>query len=87
MGLKDSDPQYITRCNMLYFRNNRFAPPMMLCINIFLFLSFLGKKTSVWGKDENGDYQHFLLFPQCFQKPFFIRLRKPDNVWVRVRVK
>ena len=43
MGLKDSNPQYITRCNMLYFRNNRFAPPLMLCINIF-FVHYLYTK-------------------------------------------
>ena len=23
------------------------------------------------GKGENAGYQHFLLFPLCFQKPFF----------------
>ena len=23
------------------------------------------------GKGENAGYQHFLLFPQCFSKPFF----------------
>ena len=23
------------------------------------------------GKGENAGYQHFLLFPKCFQKPFF----------------
>ena len=25
---------------------------------------------SVLGKEENADYYHFLLFPQCFQKAF-----------------
>ena len=25
---------------------------------------------NIAGKGENGDYQHFLLFPQCFQKAF-----------------
>ena len=30
----------ITRCNLLYFRNNWFAAPLMFCINIFL-LSFI----------------------------------------------
>ena len=28
------------------------------------------------GKGENAGYQHFLLFPQCFQKPFFPDLYK-----------
>ena len=26
------------------------------------------------GNRENGGYQHFLLFPQCFQKTFFFGL-------------
>ena len=25
---------------------------------------------NIVGKGENADYQHFLLFPQCFPKPF-----------------
>ena len=25
---------------------------------------------SIVGKEENAGYQHFLLFPQCFQKAF-----------------
>ena len=25
-------------------------------------------------KGENAGYQHFLLFPQCFQKGFFLRV-------------
>ena len=26
---------------------------------------------NIVGKGENADYQHFLLFPQCFQKASF----------------
>ena len=33
------------------------------------------------GKEENAGYQHFLLFPQCFQKPIFSELLKPGIVW------
>ena len=29
----------------------------------------LGRIESIVGKGENAGYQHFLLFPQCFQKP------------------
>ena len=29
------------------------------------------RKESILGKGENAAYQHFLLFPQCFQKPLF----------------
>ena len=28
----------------------------------------LGRVENVVGKGENAGYQHFLLFPQCFQK-------------------
>ena len=31
----------------------------------------LGKVENIVGKGENAGYQHFLLFPQCFQKAFF----------------
>ena len=33
------------------------------------------------GKEENAGYQHFLLFPQCFQKAPFSGLLKPGIVW------
>ena len=26
-------------------------------------------------KEENAGYQHFLLFPQCFQKPGLLKLK------------
>ena len=35
---------------------------------------------NVVGKGENADYQHFLLFPQCFQNSFFPRGRQPARV-------
>ena len=30
---------------------------------------------NIVGKAENADYQHFLLFPQCFQKASFFNLK------------
>ena len=30
----------------------------------------LGRLENIVGKGENAGYQHFLLFPQCFQKAF-----------------
>ena len=30
---------------------------------------------------ENTDYQHFLLFPQCFQKATFLGLLKVGTGW------
>ena len=32
-------------------------------------------------KGYNAGYQHFLLFPQCFQKDFFTGLLNPKIVW------
>ena len=32
-------------------------------------------------KGENAGYQHFLLFPQCFQKPSFSGSLKVGIVW------
>ena len=34
---------------------------------------------NVVGKEENAGYQHFLLFPQCFQKAF--SSSAPKAVW------
>ena len=31
---------------------------------------------NIVGKEENAGYQHFLLFPQCFQKFFFLHCIK-----------
>ena len=36
------------------------------------FKSVLGRVENIVGKGENAGYQHFLLFPQCFQNAFHI---------------
>ena len=36
------------------------------------------------GKRENASYQHFLLFPQCFQKVSFPEASNGVIVWERV---
>ena len=33
---------------------------------------FFGWSENIVGKGENAAYQHFLLFPQCFQKVSFL---------------
>ena len=38
------------------------------------------------GKGENAGYQHFLLFPQCFLKPFTLGSLKAGIVWLRVQL-
>ena len=37
------------------------------------------------GKGENAGYQHFLLFSQCFPKPFSLGSLKFGIVWYRVK--
>ena len=41
----------------------------------------LGRLENIVGKGENAGYQHFLLFPQCFQKASFSRSLKVEIVW------
>ena len=36
---------------------------------------------NILGKGENACYQHFLLFPECFQMPSFSGLLKAGIVW------
>ena len=38
--------------------------------NMILKLKFVSERIeNILGKRENAGYQHFLLFPKCFQKP------------------
>ena len=36
----------------------------------------LDRVENIVGKGENAGYQHFFLFPKCFQEPSFSRLLK-----------
>ena len=36
---------------------------------------------NIVGKGENAGYQHFLRFPQCFQKACFLGSLKVGIVW------
>ena len=45
----------------------------------------LGKEENILGKGETG-YQHFLHFPQCFQRASFPEMLKVGIVWKRVKV-
>ena len=45
-----------------------------------------GRKVSKWventvGKGEIARYEQFLLFPQCFLKPYTADTQKPGLVW------
>ena len=41
---------------------------------------------NIEGKEESAGYQHFLLFPQYFQKLSFSRSLKVGTVWYRVNL-
>ena len=45
----------------------------------------LGRVENIVGKGENAGYQHFLLFPQCFQKASFSGSLKVEIMWERVK--
>ena len=51
-----------------------FADNKMNVTKKWIFV--LGMLENIVGKGENAGYQHFLLFPQCFQKPSFCRAVK-----------
>ena len=42
---------------------------------------------NILGKGENAGYQHFLLFPKCFQKPPSLGPLNVGIVWQSGRVK
>ena len=44
----------------------------------------MGRVENIVEKGENAGYQHFLLFPHCFQKASFSRSLKVGIVWLRV---
>ena len=51
-------------------------------INVTEKLKFVLRRVeNMVGKGENAGYQHFLLFPQCFQKASFQGSLKVGIVW------
>ena len=42
-----------------------------------------GREENFVGKRENAGYQHFLLFPQCFSKGFFLWVVKSRDCVVK----
>ena len=46
-----------------------------------MMISVINRVENILGKGENAGYQHFLLFPQCFQKAYFFGLLKVRIVW------
>ena len=46
-----------------------------------MIISVFDRVENIVGKGENAVYQHFLLFPQCFEKAYFPDTLKGVIVW------
>ena len=52
-----------------------------------MMISLYDRVENTVGKGENAGYQHFLLFPQCFQKASFPEASKGAIVWEWVNIR
>ena len=50
-----------------------------------MIISVLESVENIMEKGENAGYQHFLLFPQCFEKASLPDMSKGVIVWERVK--
>ena len=50
-----------------------------------MIISVFDRVENIVGKGENAGYQHFLLFPQCFEKASFPDTSKGVIVWEWVK--
>ena len=46
-----------------------------------MIISVFDSVANIVGKGENAGYQHFLLFPQCFEKASIPDTSKSVTVW------
>ena len=61
-------------------RKQKFAiSEFVICFTVYVY----DRVENIVGKGENAGYQHFLLFPQCFQKVFFLRVVKSRDCAVK----
>ena len=58
---------------------NAFADDKIITAQ--MIISVFDRVENIVGKGGNDGYQHFLLFPQCFQKVSFFGLLKIGIVW------
>ena len=48
-------------------------------VNVIQNINFISHRVeNCAGKEENSRYQHFLPFPQCFQKAFYLGVSRKD---------
>ena len=70
---------YRTTNSLVQIENINFADDKVNVNKKFKF--GLGRVENIVGKGENAGHQHFLLFPQCFQKPSVAGSLKVGIVW------
>ena len=64
---------------LVWSKLKAFADDKIRLAKVMIF--HLNRVENTVGKGENAGYQHFLLFPQCFQKVSFSGLVKASIVW------
>ena len=63
---EETDQLFINNKTLNQSKFKTFADDKIIMTQKLKFV--LGKVENTVGKGENAGYQHFLLFPQCFQK-------------------
>ena len=48
-----------------------------------IMISLKDRVENIVGKGYNAGYQHFILFPQCFQKVFFLRVVESQDCVIK----
>ena len=67
---------------IFFFDWTKFKPFADDKLNVAkIMVSVYDRVENIMGKGENAGYQHFLLFPQCFQKASFSGSLKVWTVW------
>ena len=51
-----------------------------------MIISVFDRVENIVGKGENAGHQHFLLFPQCFEKASFPDMSKGVIMWECVKL-
>ena len=70
--------EILTWTKLKAFADNEFSFAKMV-------ISILDRVENIVGKRENAGYQHFLLFPQSFEKVFLSGHLKIRIVWSRLK--
>ena len=78
-----SSGKELTLCqsNKIWNQSNLKAFADDILIVVQMMIRVTDRIENIVGKGENAGYQHFLLFPQCFQKTPFQGSFKVGIVW------